>query len=318
MDRVEPAAVLQVLRLLDGLRVGGALQHFVAVLFEERCPNRVKSHHLRFLQLGEENSAVLAQDAGEQADLPGLLRGDEESPDVRRGRERLQLGDPGQEARRERSVGESHVRESGRLDGEPVGIGENDVFHDPLGGPHDVDRVGRLVRGDAEVLLRGIVGEEIQQYFGMEDVVLKQRLDGVDVLLRPHVLVRGEIAHDVKAAAAPEHLGEDRGREVHGIGDVVGWHVHALRGAQVAGQLGERVLVGVDHDQGRRPERQDGLDEGGPDGACAADDQDALALDPGGERRAVGLNILPKHRLRPFCHIFRYELIDISHSCTSS
>ena len=71
----------------------------------------------------------------------------------------------------------------------------------------------------------------------MEDVVLEQSLHAVNVLLGADVLMGGEISHDIEAAPVTEHLLKDRRREIHGIGNVILRHIHALGGAKIPGQL---------------------------------------------------------------------------------
>ncbi len=241
-------------RFSDRFLIRTAKERLEAVLLKKRHCYLVKGLHLYFLKLREEDLAVVSQHAGEEADLAGLLGRYEVAPHVRGGGEGLELREAVHEAVRERAVGESDIGEAGGPDGDALGLREDEVLHDALGCAHDVHRVGGFVRRDAEVPLGRAVGELLKQSSRAEDIVVEERLDGVDVLLRADVLVGREVADDIEAFVRREHLPERLRGVVHGIRAVVRGYREAS-GSDVPCELRECVLVGVRDDERRGVER---------------------------------------------------------------
>lgn len=109
--------------------------------------------------------------------------------------------------------------------------------------------------------------------------------------------MRREIGYDIETAVLTEEAFEYGISEIEGIGAEIGGYVHALGGAEVAGELGESVLTEVDDDELGGAEGKHGFDVGGADGARAADDEDFLVLDFLGELRGIGLDVGQEHAL---------------------
>ena len=147
-------------------------------------------------------------------------------------------------------------------------------------------------------MLRRAGGEQVQQPPGLENVVLQEGLHRMAVLLAAHVLVGGEIGHDVEAARLLEDADEDRVREVQGVGPVILGDRQSVCAAQVAGQLRQAVLAQVDHDEGGRTEAEQLFDEGGADGTGAADDAGLFACDLRPEAVGVRFQVRCKQALR--------------------
>ena len=108
------------------------------------------------------------------------------------------------------SVRERHVGKSGCSHLEVLVVGHHQIFHNALAGSHDVHRIGGLVGGDAEEVLGRIDRQQVHQPLGLDVVVLDERLHAVAVLLAAHVLVGGEVGHDVEALLLTEDTLEDR------------------------------------------------------------------------------------------------------------
>ena len=109
--------------------------------------------------------------------------------------------------------------------------------------------------------------------------------------------MRREIGYDIETAVLTEEAFEDGISEIEGIGAEIGGYVHALGGAEVAGELGESVFAEVYNDELCGQEGKYGFDVGGADRACASDDKDFLSLDFLSELRGVCLYVGQKHAL---------------------
>ncbi len=57
--------------------------------------------------------------------------------------------------RQQTSVGEGYIGKPRRGNRETAGVCHNHLFHDFLTGSHDINRIGSLIRGNAEEMLRG-------------------------------------------------------------------------------------------------------------------------------------------------------------------
>lgn len=266
-------------------------------LLEEVGAYTRESPHLLLTQLGEEDLPVLTQDARKHADLPALLQGDEVSPDIAGSHQWLTVHHPVQEAQRKRPVGEGDVGEPGRGHLEVGGVGHYQVLHDTFARSHDVDRVGGLVGRDAEKVTRRNLTQQLEQDPGLDDVVPQQRLNGIAVLLAAHVLVGREVGHDVEAPVLAEDAPEDGVGEIQSVGQVGLRNGQTLRGAQVACELGQSVLVQVHHNKLGGVEPQDRADERRADRARAPYDEHAPALNLGSQPFPVGLDVREEQAL---------------------
>ena len=112
---------------------------------------------------------------------------------------------------------------------------------------HNVHGIGGFVGADAEEVPGRIDRQQVHQPFGLDVVVLDESLHAVAVLLAAHVLMGREVGHDVEALLLAEDALEDRVREVQRIAAELIRHIEAFRGAHVAYQLRQAVLVEVNH-----------------------------------------------------------------------
>ena len=157
-------------------------------------------------------------------------------------------------------------------------------------------------------MLGGHLGEEVEEALGLYDIVLKKSLYTVRVFLAAHVFVGREISYDVETAVLTEEAFEDGISEIEGIGAEIGGYVHALGRTEVAGELGKTVLTEVDDNELGGLEGH-GFDVGGADRACAANNEDFLALNFLGELRGVGLDVGQKHALLSAGDVVANELL---------
>ena len=174
------------------------------------------------------------------------------------------------------------------------------------------DKLHRSVHGLTRTLLHNMVigvTEGFKKELDVKDVVLEQGLYAVNVLLGADVLMGREISHDVEAATVVEHLLKDRRREIHGIGDVILRHIHALGGAKIPGQLRQSVFIVIHRHQGRGLKGQQRLDEAGADGTGSADDEHRLSGDFFAEGVPVGLDVGAEHGHRTLGDVLTDELI---------
>ena len=220
-----------------GFRIRRAGIFLHAVGSNKLVADAAEGEHLVFAQLGEEDFAALAEDAGEHTDLAGFLGTDEVALHVARGSQGLLLLKAVDPAVGKRAVAECDVGKACGSDLELVVVGHHQIFHNALAGSHDVHRIGGLVGGDAEEVLGGIDRQQVHQPLGLDVVVLDECLHAVAILLAAHVLVGGKVGHDVEAFLLAEDALKDRVGEVEGIAAELVGDVEAFGGAHVAHQL---------------------------------------------------------------------------------
>ena len=104
---------------------------------------------------------------------------------------------------------------------------------------------------------------------------------GVEVLLRAHVLDGGEVEHEVEGAVGGHEREARPASEVEGVEAELRLPSGRAAAADVAGEAGKAVLVEVDQLQPGGPERQQLAHGGRADGAGGAYHQDAGAAHPG-------------------------------------
>ncbi len=160
--------------------------------------------------------------------------------------------------------------------------------------------------------------QQVEKRDGVHHVVLEHRLDGVAVLLAAHVLVGGEMGDDIERALAPHHPGENRVAEADRVRLVVVRHELPGGAAQVAGELGQPVLVQVDDEEPRRLEGQQRADERGADRAGSPDDEHGAAGDGGAQLVGVGGKVGREQRLVAAGHVLRDEGFEVEHQSTLS
>ena len=161
--------------------------------------------------------------------------------------------------------------------------------------------------------------EQVQQALRLEHVRTHHRLDGVDVLLAPHVLVRGEVRDDLERSARGEQFPEHVAPEINGIGDELVGDVVARAAAHVAHEFGERILVYIDHHERRNVEFENRLHVVAADRPRAADYEHAPSVDAPVQFCVVSAEILREERLRTLRHVRADERLDveINHAGTS-
>ena len=136
---------------------------------------------------------------------------------------------------------------------------------------------------------------------------------GILVLLAAHVLMGGEVRHDVETLLLAEDAFEDGIGKTQRVRTIIVRHVHAVRGAQVARQFGQSVLTQVHDHQLGWLERQHGTDERGADGTGTANDQQALALDFFTKFPLVRLDIGSEQAVRTGSDILADEFVYVEH-----
>lgn len=302
---------------LAGIAGGGALHRRLCLRRRRARPaaeahvvqhvldDRIERYHVLLrIQLRIDDIAALSHHAGEQAELAGLDGAHEEAPDAQRTAQRLLLCDAVEPPNRQRTVGEGYIGEAGGLDGEPVGVRHDGLLHKLLGGPHDIDRIGRLVRRDAEEGFRRIVEQEIKELLRHEDVRLAHRLDGEHVAFGAYMLAGREVGDDIERPVRLEEAVEEVAAEVDGLSYVLLGDVVSVARPEFAGKLGERVLVYV-YDEHRTwlKAAQGGLDVVGADRACPANHQHPLSINATVHLVGALREIRREQRLRPLGHI---------------
>lgn len=209
----------------------------------------------------------------------------------------------------QRAVGEGYIGEAGGGDLEVLVVCHDEVFHDALGGTHDIDGVGGLVGAHAEEMLRGEGGEQVHEALGLDVVVFYQGLNAITVFLAAHVFVSGEIGNYVEALLLAKNAFEDRVGEVEGVAAELVRHIETVGAADVAHKFGEAVLIEVDYYHALGLEPQNGFDKAGADGAGAAYDADFPAAYLAAEGFAVGLDVGGEHAGRASGDAVGYEFI---------
>ena len=257
-----------------GFVFGGALVGFEAQGLQVAHGDVAEAHQVQLLaEFGEEDVAVGAQQAGHQAQLAGLLGGDEVAAHVVGGRDGLAFGEALVEAVQQGAVGKGHVGKAGGGDGQGQALAHQEHLHDALAGPHHVHRVRGLVGGDAEVLAGAGVARLGDGGQGIEDVHLNQAHQGEGILLAAHVLERGQVEDVVVAPAGVDQRLVFPGAAVEGEGAEVTVDV-AQGAADIAHQLDHVVLADVHHVQHFGVAPEDFARDGLADGAGATDHQE--------------------------------------------
>jgi hypothetical protein len=175
------------------------------------------------------------------------------------------------------AVGAEDVAEAD--DGSREGMDEAEELGEALGGAHEGVGGDGLVGGDQEEPGGLVVGGGFEEGVGAEDVVGD---GGEGVLLEEgDVLVGGGVEDDLGAVGA-EEVGKQRG-----VGNAAeDGDGGAAESTEVAVDLVEGGLGGVEEDEGCGCGR-DGRGEGGADGAACSGDEEALAFKVG--ERGFGL-----------------------------
>ena len=169
-----------------------------------------------------------------------------------------------------------HVAEAhGGEDGGAAGLGQGlDLqLAQPLGGPHDVGGVDRLVGGDQDAVAAAELLRQTADDPGAQHVVL-HGLTGV-VLHERHVLVGRRVEDDL--GPVPLEAVADDALVGHRADDDRERHPQLGRlGLHLVEQLVGRVLVDVEDDDLARPGLDELTDQLRADGATTAGDQDDL------------------------------------------
>ncbi len=124
------------------------------------------------------------------------------------------------------------------------------------------------------VALQRLLEADVGDHVGVQHVQ-----QGVDILLRAHVLQGGKVEHGIERAGVGQHAGHDRAAVVDGDGLQLGL-AHTLGPpAQTAHQLDQVVLADVGDEHRGRFVTEQQAGRGRADGAAAAHHQDALSAD---------------------------------------
>ena len=186
---------------------------------------------------------------------------------------------PLQKASRQAAIGEGHIGEAGSCDLDLVGISHDQLFHQLFAGAHHIDGIGRLVGRHTKEMPRRLLGQQGQQVAGPQHIVFQHSLNTVGIFLRPYMLVRRKVGHNVKRPFPLQQPRKHRITETNGVGLVIGGHQQAGRAAQVARELCEPVFVDIHHIQSRwLPVPQRGPNKRRANGAGTADDKHARAV----------------------------------------
>lgn len=225
---------------------------------------------------------VGGEDGGEEADLAGFAEADEVALGGGGGGEGLEFFEALPEAVKEGAVGEGDIGEAGAGDAER-GRGaeaEGEEFHEAFAGAHEVDGVGGLVGGDAEIVLGDlIVSEPLEEAFLFDEVGVDHLEKAVGVLLGADVFKGGKVEDVIVAGFfVAEEAAHDGAAEIDGEGAELDGGVEAGV-AEVADEFGEVIFALVDDVEAGGFEWGEGVDGIGADAAGAADDEKRFAGD---------------------------------------
>ena len=261
-----------------GLVLRGTLDGLIAPLLKIPLRNLAEGDEIQLMvKLRKEHVTILPQKAGHEAELPGLLGGDEITADIIGGRQGLVLLQTAVKAIEQAAVGEGYVGKAGGGNRHFQGAARQEHLHDALAGPHHVHRIGSLVGGDAEVFFSPHVTGLTHGLVGVEHVHVHHAHQGVGILLAADVLEGGQIK-DVVITTVGGHLGSDKGIEniratVDGKGGKVAVTIpHG--GADVPHQLHHVVLADVHHMENPWIAPEDFLRHRRSDGAGSTDNKE--------------------------------------------
>ena len=90
----------------------------------------------------------------------------------------------------------------------------------------------------------------------MQNIILKQRLDTVNILFRSHMFMCREVSDNIKSTTASEHLLKNRRGKVHGIWHIIIRNIHPFRWTQVSRKLCQGVLIRVYYNKSCRSDNR--------------------------------------------------------------
>lgn len=281
----------QLFGTITGFVLGRALVGLVTQRSEVAHGDVGKGDEVQLLaQLGEEDVAVLAQQAGHQAQLSGLLRSHEITTHILGGRDRLALGKALVKAVQKAAVRESHVGEARGGDWQRFAGAHQEHFHDPLAGTHHVDRIGRLVGGHAEIFLGAEGLGRFDGRDGVEDVHVHHPHQGEGVFLTADMLEGGQVEHIVVTASPLDQRVVLNRAAVDGEGAEIAVDI-AEGAAHIAHQLDHIVLGDIHHMQGLGLALEDLTRDSLADGASPADHQETALRNDAGKLRLVARHV---------------------------
>ena len=281
----------QLLGTVAGLVFRRALVRLVAQRLQITHRNFRERDEVKFFaELGEEDVAVLAQQAGHQAQFAGLLGRHKIAADILGRRDRLALGKALVEAVQQAAVREGHVGKTSRRDRQRLAGAHQEHFHDPLAGAHHVDRVGRLVGGHAEILLGAESLGRLDGGDGVEDVNVHHPHQRKGVFLAAHVLEGRQVEHVVVTTGPLDQRIVLQGTTIDGKGAEIAVDI-AESAAHIAHQLDHVVLGDIHYMQGLRLALEDLARHRLADGAGATDHQEAALRDDAGQLRLMARHV---------------------------